>query len=121
MPLKFVTKDIHAYLDYPVAAALTFLPFILGLGDSTPVALYLSVATGIAAFLLTVLTDHHLGVWRVLPYKFHMAVDLAVGLLFIAAPFLFGMTGLDAAFYWLNGAAVVFVISSHKGQSESYA
>ncbi|MCF6429702.1 hypothetical protein [Leisingera sp. MMG026] len=111
MPLRFVTRTIHAYLDYPVAIALMGLPFLLGLGGSNPLALWLSVATGIAAFVLTVLTDHHLGLIRVLPYKLHLTVDLFVGLTFLAAPFLFGFAGLDAAFYLLNGAAVLAVIS----------
>ena len=111
MSLRFVTRNIHAYLDYPVALALMGLPFILGLGQSNPMALWLSVITGAAAFVLTVLTDHHLGVWRVLPYKFHLAVDLIVGITFLFAPSLLGFSGLDAAFYWLNGAAVVLVIS----------
>ncbi|UWQ28677.1 hypothetical protein K3555_20605 [Leisingera sp. M527] len=111
MPLRFVTRTIHAYLDYPVAIALMGLPFLLGLGESNPLALWLSVATGIAAFVLTVLTDHHLGLIRVLPYKLHLTVDLIVGLTFLAAPFLFGFAGLDAAFYLLNGAAVLAVIS----------
>ena len=53
MPIKFVTKNIHAYLDYPVALALIGLPFILDLGSANPMALYLSVVTGVAAFLLT--------------------------------------------------------------------
>ncbi|UWQ41281.1 hypothetical protein K3718_17425 [Leisingera aquaemixtae] len=111
MPLRFVTRTIHAYLDYPVAAALMGLPFLLGLGESNPLALWLSVATGIAAFVLTLLTDHHLGLVRVLPYKLHLTVDLIVGLTFLAAPFIFGFAGLDSAFYLLNGAAVVAVIS----------
>lgn len=111
MPLRFVTRTIHAYLDYPVAAALMGLPFLLGLGESNPLALWLSVATGIAALVLTVLTDHHLGLIRVLPYKLHLTVDLIVGITFLAAPFLFGFAGLDSAFYLLNGAAVVAVIS----------
>ncbi|WP_108785243.1 hypothetical protein [Falsiruegeria mediterranea] len=108
---SFFTRSIHAYLDYLVALALMGLPFLLGLGQSNPLALWLSVATGMAALVLTVLTDHHLGVWRLLPYKFHLAVDLFVGLTFLFAPGLFGFTGLDALFYWMNGAAVVAVIS----------
>ncbi len=111
MSLRFVTRNIHAYLDYPVALALIVLPFVLGLGQSNPMALWLSVITGVAAFVLTALTDHHLGVWRVLSYKFHLAVDLIVGITFLFAPSLFGFSGLDAVFYWLNGAAVVLVIS----------
>jgi hypothetical protein len=69
------------------------------------------VATGAAALVLTVLTDHHLGLIRVLPYKLHLTVDLIVGITFLAAPFLFGFAGLDSAFYLLTGAAVVAVIS----------
>ncbi len=114
MPFGFVTKTIHSWLDYPVAAALMILPVVLGLGASNPAALWLSVLTGIAALILTIFTDHQTGLIRVLPYRVHMAVDLAVGLTFLAAPFLFGFVGLDAAFYWLNGLAVVAVIGLHK-------
>lgn len=108
--MRFVTKNIHAWLDYPVAFALIGLPFLLGLGVSNPLALTISPMIGLAAFVLTVFTDHHLGIIRVLPYKLHLAVDLAVGLLFLVLPFALGFSGLDAAYYWLNGAAVVSVI-----------
>lgn len=112
--MRFVTKQIHAYLDYPVALALIALPFLLGLGDSNPLALQLSVATGIAALILTILTDHQLGVVKVIPYKVHLIVDFLVGVVFVLAPFLFSFEGLDAYYYWLNGLAVLFVVSMHK-------
>ena len=111
---RFVTKTIHAYLDYPVAIALMTLPFVLMLGKSTPLALWLSVATGIAALVLTLLTDHKTGVFRVLPYSFHLAVDFAVGIVFITAPFALGFTGIDAWYYWANGAAVLTVVGLHQ-------
>ena len=112
--MKLVTKKIHAYLDYPVAIALIALPFVLGLGNSNPLALPLSVATGIAAFILTLLTDHQLGVYPIIPYKGHLAVDALVGIVFILAPFVFSFQGLDAYYYWINGAAVLTVVSLHK-------
>lgn len=111
MDPRFVTKDIHALLDYPVAFALIGLPFLLGLGDSHPAALWLGVVTGFAALLLTLLTDHKLGVIRVLPYWSHVAVDGLVGVTFLAAPLLLGFSGLDALFYLANGAAVAVVVS----------
>ena len=116
---RFITKTIHAYLDYPVALALITVPFVLGLGTSNTLALYIAPITGAAAFLLTVFTDHHLGIFRVLPYRVHLAVDLMVGLLFLALPFVLGFAGLDAAFYWLNGAAVVVVISLSKPEPDA--
>jgi len=114
MSVRFITRDIHAYLDYPVAAFLIAAPFVLRLGDSHPAALWLSVATGIAALVLTIFTDHRLGIFRVLPYSVHVAVDGFVGLTFIVAPFIFGFTGLDAWYFWVNGAAVVTVVALNK-------
>lgn len=55
--MRFFTRKVHAFLDYPVALNLMVLPFVFGLGTSNPLAKWLSVATGIAAFILTVLTD----------------------------------------------------------------
>ena len=107
--MRFVTRQIHALLDYPVALSLAAMPFILGLGEANPAAKWLSVATGAAAFVLTVLTDHETGVIRVLPFRLHVAVDRLVGLTFLAAPFALGFDGLDAAYYWANAIAVLTV------------
>lgn len=112
--MKFVTKQIHAYLDYPVAVALMILPFLLGLGSSNPFALQLSLIVGIAALVLTLLTDHHLGVYRVIPYKVHLLVDFLVGVTFVAAPFILSFSGIDAYYYWINGGTVLTVVSMHK-------
>lgn len=112
--MRFVTKTIHAWLDYPVALALIALPFVLGLGASHPLAAVVAPVVGLAALVLTVFTDHHLGVFRVLPYRLHLAVDLAVGVTFIVLPLALGFAGLDAAFYLVNGAAVLAVIALSK-------
>jgi len=112
MRFRFVTKTIHAYLiDYPVAALLIVAPFVLKLGESGPVAMWLSIVTGIAALLLAALTDHNTGVVRVIPYWLHLWVDRAVGVAFLIAPFALTFTGLDAWYYWINAAAVLLVTS----------
>jgi len=117
MNVRFVTQKIHAMLDYPVAISLMAMPFLLGLGESAPLALWLSVGTGVAAFILTLLTDHETGVFRVLPYSFHLAVDFAVGVVFLIAPIAFDFAGVDAWFYWANAAAVLTVVGLHKPQA----
>ncbi len=117
MNFRFVTRTIHAYLDYPVALILMVAPFVLGLGNSNPLALWLSVVTGVAALILTLLTDHETGVFRVLPYKLHLAVDFLVGVVFVVAPIVFGFNGLDAIYYFANGATVLVVVSLHKPQN----
>ena len=119
MDPRFVTRTMHAYLDYPVALSLMVAPFLLQLGASNPLALWLAVTTGVAAFVLTLLTDHILGVFRILPYSFHLAVDLTVGIVFLLAPSLLGFTGIDAWYYWANGAAVLFVVGLHKPETSA--
>jgi len=114
--MRFVTKTMHAYLDYPVAILLMTAPFVLGLGHSHPLAKWLSVGTGAAALLLTVLTDHKTGLIRVVPYSVHLAVDFLVGVVFAIAPVALGFAGIDAIYYWINAAAVLTVVGLHKPQ-----
>ena len=66
MSYRFITKSIHAYvIDYPIAIVLIAAPFVLKLGESGPVAMWLSVVTGVAALLLAALTDHPTGIVRI--------------------------------------------------------
>ena len=109
MNIRFVTKTVHAFLDYPVALSLIATPFLLGIGRGNPLAFWVSVATGVAVFILTLFTDHKTGVIRVLPYWLHVAVDRLVGIIFVAVPFALGLQGLDARYYLANGAAVLLV------------
>ena len=120
MRFRFVTKSIHAYLiDYPVAVLLMVAPFVLQLGESGPLARWLSIVTGVAALLLAALTDHNTGVIRIIPYWLHLWVDRAVGVVFLTAPFAFKFTGLDAWYYWANAAAILLVTSVFNATEET--
>ena len=69
MTYRFITRSVHAYLiDYPVAIVFLAAPFVLKLGQSGPVAIWLSVVVGVAALLLPALTDHPTGLVRIIPY-----------------------------------------------------
>ncbi|MFK8008906.1 MAG: hypothetical protein AB8H03_21270 [Saprospiraceae bacterium] len=116
--MRFITKKIHSYLDYPVAISLLILPFLLNLGSSNSIAFYLSLAVGAAALILTILTDHETGLLPVIPYRIHLLVDFSVAILFLLAPFIFSFEGIDAYFYWANGAAVLLVVALHKGEEK---
>ncbi|MGY4408902.1 hypothetical protein ACVWW4_000638 [Bradyrhizobium sp. LB7.1] len=68
MSFRFITKSIHAYLiDYPVAIVLIAMPFVLNLGQSGPLAMWLSAVVGVAALLLAGLTDHPTGFVPIIP------------------------------------------------------
>ncbi len=116
---RFITKTIHAYLDYPVAVGLVAMPFLFGLGQTAPLAFWLSVVTGIAAFGMTLLTDHQLGVFRVLPYGLHLLVDGVVGVVFVVAPLVLGFSGLDFWYYLVLGLTVLAVVGLHQPEEQS--
>ncbi|MCP2132740.1 SPW repeat domain-containing protein [Bradyrhizobium ottawaense] len=112
MSFRFITKSIHAYLiDYPVAIVLIVMPFVLNLGQSGPLAMWLSTVVGVAALLLAGLTDHPTGLVRIIPYWLHLWVDRAVGVVFVIAPFACKFDGIDAWYFWILAAAVLFTTS----------
>ena len=117
--MKFITKKIHAFLDYPVAISLILLPIFLNLGSSHPLAFQLSIVTGVAALILTLLTDHQTGLIKVLSYKLHLTVDFLVAVVFIITPFVFSFKGIDAFYYLINGIAVLTVVGLHKPELEN--
>ena len=84
--MRIVNGPIHAYLDYPFAVAVIVVPSVLGLGGSYPAVLRLSPLIGATAFLLTIFTDHHLGILGVMSCRFRLSVDLPVGALFLFCP-----------------------------------
>jgi hypothetical protein len=122
MSFRFITKSIHAYLiDYPVAIVLIAAPFVLKLGQSGPVAMWLSVVVGVAALLLAALTDHPTGLVRIIPYWLHLWVDRAVGVVFVIAPFAFKFAGVDVWYYWVLAAAVLLTTSVLNAPEEPVA
>jgi hypothetical protein len=77
------------------------------LGADNPWALRISVASGVAALVLPVFTDHETGLIRIIPYWLHVMVDRMLGLVFLIVPFAFGFKGIDAWYYWVNAVAVL--------------
>jgi hypothetical protein len=113
--MSFFPRAFHAWIDYPVALLLIVAPFLLGL--TTPIAIGLSVVTGIAAFILTVLTDHETGLFKVIPYKLHLIVDGIVGATFVIAPFILGLQGLEMAYFLVLGVTVLVVVAGHRAET----
>lgn len=122
MSFRFITRSIHAYaIDYPAAIVLIGAPFVLPLGQSGPVAMWLSVVVGVAALLLAALTDHPTGLVRVIPYWLHLWVDRAVAVAFIVAAFAFKFAGPDAWYYGVLAAGILLATSVLNSPEESVA
>ena len=111
MPFRFIARSVRTYLIvYPVTIAVMVAPFLLRLGSSSPVALWLSVVTRVTALLLPALTDHPTGLVRVIRYWLHVWVNRALSVHSITAPSASHFTGLDAGYCWVFAAAVLLSI-----------
>ena len=111
MKLRFISPALHGIVDYSAAAALIASPFILGLGNSSPLAFWISVITGIAVVLVSLNTIYRYGVFKTIPFEGHLAIDLTVATTFMILPLTLGFSGLDAYYYWGNAAAVYLAVS----------
>ena len=112
MKLQFLTPRLHGLLDYAAAAGLIVFPFLLDLGAESPIALWLSVAAGAGLIGYSLLTDYAFSVASVIPYQLHLAFDVAAGLAFIAAPFVFGFSTLTSIYYFVMAAGVLLVVAA---------
>lgn len=111
MKLRFITPTLHGVADYSAGLGLIIAPFLLNLGESSHMAIWISVLSGVAVFAASLLTDYKLSLLRIIPFQGHLAIDLAVATTFMILPFALGFTGIDAAYYWFNATVVFLVVS----------
>ena len=114
--LRFLTPAIHGALDYTAAAALIVLPFVLGFSGF---ALWLSVIGGVGLISYSLLTDYTFSAVSLISFKAHLVLDLAAAAVFIAAPFVFGWTGLVLGYYLVMAAGVIAVVALTNPDAES--
>ena len=110
MRLRMITPTLHGVIDYSAGVGLILAPFLLQLGDSTQMAIWVSVAMGGAVLVASALTDYRLGLLRTIPFGGHLAIDLVAATAFILTPFLLNMQGLDMHYYLTNAAIVYLVV-----------
>lgn len=111
MKLRLISPTVHGIIDYSAALALIGSPVLLGLGESTPIAFWLSVLTGIAVIVVSLNTTYKYGLFHAIPFDGHLAIDLAAATTFAIAPFVFGFQGIDL-YYYIANAVVVFLVVS---------
>ena len=101
--MKILSPKIHSVLDYAVVLVFLAAPTLLGM---TGVAALLSYALAAVHLTLTLLTDFPMGALRVIPLTVHGLIELVVGPLLIAAPWILGFTAHARIFYVAAGATI---------------
>jgi hypothetical protein len=83
-----VSALLHAIVEYLVAVLLIASPFLFGFESDAATAL--AIVAGVALLALTASSDLPASLAKMVPPGIHVAVDLVLAALFVAAPFLFG-------------------------------
>lgn len=87
--MKIISRKAHGVLDYVVGILLILAPKIFGF-DNGGVEARLPMILGVATIVYSLITDYELGVFKALPFRIHMTLDVLSGLLLALSPWLFG-------------------------------
>jgi len=82
---------VHGILEYVIGMLLIAAPFLLGFTDEGA-ATAVSIIGGVLVLGLAASTRGPTSLNNAMPVSVHVLADLALGALFIAAPFLFGFS-----------------------------
>lgn len=88
---KPISRQMHGVADYAYAPLMFAAPQIMGFEDEQKAQTVCRVV-GVGVLGATMLTRAEWGVYKVLPFKAHLALDVAVSLFSLAAPWIFGFT-----------------------------
>ena len=110
--MKILSPRIHSLLDYGAALGLIGAPWLLGFSAQGALAAWLSTGAGVGLICYSLITNYpSYSAVKILPLKAHLTLDVIAGLVFIAAPFVFGFTGIVQLYYIAQGVVVLALVS----------
>lgn len=88
---KPITRQVHGIADYLYAPLTIAAPKLLDFEDEDKASMLCQVVGG-GVLASTMMTKAEWGMVRLIPFKAHLALDVAVSLFTLAAPWLFGFS-----------------------------
>jgi hypothetical protein len=106
--LKVLNPKLHGYIDYAAVLVLALAPTLFGIGGIAATLCYVMAA---AQLSMSLITAYPMSVAKIIPFTIHGGVEVVVAVALVAAPWLFGFAGDDAArnFFVISGIALAFV------------
>lgn len=113
MSYRFIPTKVHGALDYIVAIALVFAPWIFGFSNVGGAAVIIPIVLGIGLFVYSLFTKYEWGLVKVLGMPYHLIIDVVAAVFLALSPFLFGFSN-QAWNVWVPhvvvGIAVILVV-----------
>lgn len=104
MKLKFITPNMNANLDVFTVFIFALAPTLYGFSGN---AATLSYALSVGNLLLIILTRYPLGIFKFIPFKTHVLLELGLFPLFLLAPTLLGFSDNFNAVIFFYPAAFI--------------
>src|SRR4051812_11145841 len=95
--MKMIPRFFHGVADYLTGLLLLAAPNLLGFSNFGGAAAWVPRIIGLMVLLQAMMTDYELGMTKMIPISVHLLTDYAVGLVLLAAPWLFGFSGVRTA------------------------
>jgi hypothetical protein len=93
---KPISRQVHGIADYAYAPLVFAASKIVGFEENKQ-AVTLCKAIGAGVLASTISTKAEWGIVRLVPFKAHIALDVAVSLFSLAAPWIFGFAKNEKA------------------------
>jgi hypothetical protein len=90
--MQFISTKYHAIIDYLMGAALISIPFLFYTWDNSIAMQILAIAGG-SVILYSLATRYEYSLFKMISMKFHLTLDIFVGLMLIISPWMFGFAG----------------------------
>lgn len=87
--MKFISRKIHAVLDYASGLLLIASPWLLGFAD-VETAKWVAIIVGVMILAMSFITDYEGGGKKILAMSTHLTIDVITGIFLAASPWLFG-------------------------------
>lgn len=107
--MKIISSKTHAILDFITIIALLALPDLVFL---TPTAATLSYTLAVIHFIMTITTDFKGGIFKLIPFKVHGYVELAVGIILLVLAFTFFKGDLTDEIYFACVGLIILILFS---------
>jgi hypothetical protein len=117
-----ISIKTHNVLDYVAGVLLLLMPAIAGFA-SIDAARNVFVLGGLALIGYSLFTKYDYALWRKIPLGVHMVLDVTVGVLVMAAPFLFDyrflLTGGQEIVHYAMGLGAILLVAITRQKTTS--
>jgi hypothetical protein len=105
--VKIINSSTHAILDYVVVLLLLATPSLLNFSQPISMATYMLASIHL---VLTVITDFKGGVFKIIPFRFHGAIELVVSVTLLVVGLSYSFETSAEKFFCIAFALMVYLV-----------